>query len=494
MPIERLQSREEQDQQLDQTHRDASPNKGRGVRDFWMHQCQLNDIQQQEVQQQRKGKELALVEGKDLFNGVAIGEDGKPVEKQIILSERYGKDNPGLAGGVTGILETFGTAAVSWAVKKSLDTLCEFAKNMIMGKKENAEDKLDRLFMSHYQIGLDHLENATMTHDDEWRKGSIREAANDFMRAAGRIQTGCFVKAKSMLSVAGCYHWIHEYDAAKLWLEKAYKEGLAECKRSHSRDELAQFKREFLVPLEKLLQSYPPTSDSTVPLLTQFGRLETGSSSSTSDRVTRDSETSPLASRDKMAIRRQDATDRSILRHPERLTLIRTLTGHTEPVWGAVFSPDGQILATTSYDKTVKLWDVQTWQERCTLTEYPDWINSVVFSPDGQTLATRGGDNAQLWDVQTGQERSTLTGHTGKIWVWEAVFSPDGQTLATTTRGDNAVKLWDVQTGRERSTLTGHTNWISSAVFSPDGQTLATASRDNTIKIWRGEVNNHSAN
>ncbi len=86
MEVERLQSREEQDQQLDQTHRDASPNKGRGVRDFWMHQCQLNDIQQQEVQRQRKGKELALVEGKDPL----IGEDGKPVEKQIILSERYG--------------------------------------------------------------------------------------------------------------------------------------------------------------------------------------------------------------------------------------------------------------------------------------------------------------------------------------------------------------------------------------------------------------------
>jgi hypothetical protein len=47
-----------------------------------MHQCQLNDIQQQEVQRQRKGKELALVEGKDQFNGVAIGEDGKPIEKQ----------------------------------------------------------------------------------------------------------------------------------------------------------------------------------------------------------------------------------------------------------------------------------------------------------------------------------------------------------------------------------------------------------------------------
>src|SRR5690242_6854616 len=99
-----------------------------------------------------------------------------------------------------------------------------------------------------------------------------------FMMAANIIETGCFVKAKSMLSVAGCHHWIREYDIAKHWLSQAYEEGLAECKRSHPRDELAQFKSEFLVPLEKLLQSYPPTSDSTAPLLTQFSRLETGSS------------------------------------------------------------------------------------------------------------------------------------------------------------------------------------------------------------------------
>ena len=156
MPIERLQPCEEQDQRLDQTRRDASSSKKQGVRDHCLLQYQRYNLYQQS-----KGKELASTEGKDQFNGVAIGEDGKPLEKRIVLSECYDKENPGLAGGVTGILETFGTAAASWAVKKSLDKLCEFAKNMIMGKKESAEEKLDRFFMSHYKIGLDHLKNAT---------------------------------------------------------------------------------------------------------------------------------------------------------------------------------------------------------------------------------------------------------------------------------------------------------------------------------------------
>ena len=108
MAIERLQPHEEQDQRLDQTRRGASSSE---KRDFWRHQCQLSD------KQQSKGKELASAEGKDQFNGVTIGEDGKRVEKQIILSERYDKDNPGIAGGVTGILETFGTVAAILAIK-----------------------------------------------------------------------------------------------------------------------------------------------------------------------------------------------------------------------------------------------------------------------------------------------------------------------------------------------------------------------------------------
>jgi F-box protein 11 len=75
---------------------------------------------------------------------------------------------------------------------------------------------------------------------------------------------------------------IREYDVAKHWLEEAYKEGLAEYERSHTREELAQFKSEIMDPLDNLLKSYPSTSNSTVPLLAQFSRLETGSSS-TSD-------------------------------------------------------------------------------------------------------------------------------------------------------------------------------------------------------------------
>ena len=79
---------------------------------------------------------------------------------------------------------------------------------MIKGKKESAEDKIDHLCVSYYTTGLDHINNATKTRDDNQCKHSINEAASNFMQAAN-IVTG-FVKAMSMLHVAACNHLIRE--------------------------------------------------------------------------------------------------------------------------------------------------------------------------------------------------------------------------------------------------------------------------------------------
>jgi len=159
-----------------------------------------------------------------------------------------------------------------------------------------------------------------------------------------------------------------------------------------------------------------------------------------------------------------------------------TFQGHTEEVRDVAFSPDGKTLATANLNKTVKLLDVATGRECSTLQGHTDGVLSVVFNSAGKTLASASLDKTvKLWDVATGKERASLQGHTD--WVWSVTFRPDGKTLASASV-DETVKLWDVAAGKERATLKGHTGSVFSVAFSPNGKTLASASVDKTIKLW----------
>ncbi|MFN6536089.1 MAG: protein kinase domain-containing protein [Nostoc sp. EkiNYC01] len=161
---------------------------------------------------------------------------------------------------------------------------------------------------------------------------------------------------------------------------------------------------------------------------------------------------------------------------------IRTLRDHSKSVNFLALSNNGQILASASNDKTIKVWEVRTGREIRTLRGHSQSLNSLALSNDGQILASASNDKTiKLWKVTAGREIYTFTGHSEQVHC--LAFSNNGQILASGSN-DNTIKVWEVATGKEIRTLTAYNFLVISIALSKDGQILASGSWGNTIKLW----------
>ena len=197
--------------------------------------------------------------------------------------------------------------------------------------------------------------------------------------------------------------------------------------------------------------------------------------------------------------------------------LVRKLAGHDDDVVSVAFSRDSRRLLTGSFDKTARLWDIESGRELKKYFAHNWWVWSAAFSKDESHIVTASQDGTVLvWNTETAQPSSPFTAHTGPVYA--AAFSPDGQYIvsggydnrllvwrpddvqrfdysgAISADKDGYVRITDPKTGlttRRRANasakfreLEGHTAPIRAVQFSPNGKMVLSAGNDNTIKLW----------
>jgi RNA polymerase sigma factor (sigma-70 family) len=160
---------------------------------------------------------------------------------------------------------------------------------------------------------------------------------------------------------------------------------------------------------------------------------------------------------------------------------IGTLAGHQAQVFALAFAPDGKTLASGGYDKTLRLWDLETRKELHKHQSLPTPIYQLSFNRDGKTLTSRGAENhVRLWDVPAWRQRPMAD---GAEWsIGSLAYSADGKFVAAPS--SERIWVWDTATSKVVRKLEGHKDTVRAVVFSPDGKFLVSGSDDGTVRIW----------
>ncbi|KAG0204961.1 cross-pathway control WD-repeat protein cpc2 [Mortierella sp. GBA30] len=163
----------------------------------------------------------------------------------------------------------------------------------------------------------------------------------------------------------------------------------------------------------------------------------------------------------------------------------KSLRGHNSAVQDVVISSDGQFALSASWDKTLRLWDLNTGLTTRRFVGHTNDVLSVSFSADNRQIVSGSRDKTiKLWNT-LGECKFTIQedGHTE--WVSCVRFSPNPANPVIVSGGwDKVVKVWELTKCKLRSNHIGHTGYINTVTISPDGSLCASGGRDGITMLW----------
>ena len=162
--------------------------------------------------------------------------------------------------------------------------------------------------------------------------------------------------------------------------------------------------------------------------------------------------------------------------------IIESFDEHSDSisVGGLAFSPDSQLLASASYDGTVRIWDLISAKAPMVLKGHTNRVEAIAFSPNGEILGTGSSDlSIRLWSCKTGQTTNVLSGHENA--VLSLLFTEDGKELVSTSI-DRTLRIWDIDSGVNLRVLQGHTSSVTDVAY--DNGIIYSSGNNGKIFRW----------
>ncbi|HKV10684.1 MAG TPA: AAA family ATPase [Thermoanaerobaculia bacterium] len=171
--------------------------------------------------------------------------------------------------------------------------------------------------------------------------------------------------------------------------------------------------------------------------------------------------------------------------------LLRTYQGHQAAVTSVIAIPNGGALS-GSLDRTIRMWSLEqdSYSPVTTFEGHSLGVLGLALSPGGTRLASWSYDRTvRVWDLSEMRLLSTLTGHSGAVLA--CAFLADGRRLVSGS-ADRTMRLWMASTGDELDVFEGHERAVRCLAIEPrkgdQPQRIASGSDDRTLRIWDSEL------